>query len=217
MKTDQQLQSDVSAELAWDPTVTPARVGVAVRNGVVTLSGEVDTYLQKRAVERAVRRVAGVRGIALDLAVALAPGHERSDAQIAEAAVNALRWHSLVPDDKVKAEVENGWVTLTGEVDWGYQSASAEQSVRPLVGVRGVSNQIRLKQRANPVDIRTGIESALMRHARREAKHIAVDVDGGVVTLRGQVGSLAEHEAALGTARAARGVVRVVDQLEVAD
>ena len=217
MKTDQQLQSDVSAELAWDPAVTPARVGVAVRNGVVTLSGEVDTYLQKHAVERAVRRVAGVRAIALDLAVALAPDHQRSDAQVAQAAVNALRWHSLVPDDKVKAEVENGWVTLTGEVDWGYQSASAEQSVRPLVGVRGVSNQIRLKQRASPVDIRTGIESALTRHARREAKHIAVDVDGGVVTLRGQVDSMAEHEAVLGTARAARGVVRVVDQLEVAD
>ena len=217
MKTDQQLKSDVIAELVWDPAVNATRVGVAVNKGVVTLGGEVETYLEKHAVERAVRRVAGVRGIALDLQVRLAPGHERGDADIAQAAVAALDWHSLVPQDKVKAAVEDGWVTLTGEVDWAYQSASAEQCIRPLIGVKGVNNQIRLKQRASPQDIRAGIESALTRHAQREARHIAIDVDGGVVTLRGEVESMAERDAVTGTARAAKGVVRVIDRLEVVD
>lgn len=215
VKTDQQLKSDVVAELAWTPGVNATNIGVAVKTGVVTLSGGVDTYLQKHTVERAVRMVSGVRGIAMDLEVRLAPHDKRGDAQVAEAALHSLRWHSLVPDDKVKVAVEDGWVTLTGELDWGYQSASAEQAVRPLIGVRGVSNQIRLKQHVNPAAIRVDIESALTRRAQREARHITVDVDGGVVTLRGEVGSMAEHDAVLGTAHAARGVTRVVDRLEI--
>lgn len=215
MKTDLQLKSDVSAELAWDPAVNATNVGVAVKNGVVTLGGEVDTYLQKHAVERAVHRVSGVRGIALDLQVRLAPGHARSDADIAQAALHALRWHSLVPEGRVQVEVEDGRVTLTGEVDWGYQSASAEQCVHPLVGVRGVTNGIRLRQRADPARVREEITAAFARHARREAQHISIEVDGGVVTLTGKVSSLPEHEAAIGTAYAAKGVTRVVDHLEV--
>lgn len=216
MKTDVQIKSDVTAELMWDPAVNYANVGVAVKDGVVTLSGTVDTYLQKHAVERAVRRVGGVRGIAVDMEVRLSPGHKRTDAEIAQAALHALRWHSLVPDDKVKVEVEDGWVTLTGEVDWRHQIASAEQCVRPLVGVRGVTSTIHLKERASAEDIRTGIAAALARHARREAGHIAVEVDGAAVTLRGKVDSLAEHDAAIGTAIAAKGVVRVIDRIDVA-
>jgi len=173
--------------------------------------------MQKHAVERAARRVGGVRGIAMDLEVRLAPGHARMDAEIAQTAVHALRWHSLVPEDKVKVEVENGWVTLTGEVDWGYQSASAEQSVRPLVGVKGIANEIRLKQRANPADLRADLVAAFTRHARREANHISIDVEGGVVTLLGTVDTLAERDAAIGTAYAAKGVTRVVDRLDVAN
>jgi osmotically-inducible protein OsmY len=217
MKTDVQIKSDVVAELAWEPSVDATRIGVAVKDGVVTLGGEVETFLQKHAVERAVRRIGGIRGIAVDLHVRLSPAGKRTDAEIAEAAVHALAWHSLVPEDRVKVEVEDGWVTLTGEVDWGYQSASAEQSVRPLIGVCGVSNQIRLKQRASPADIRTGIEAALVRHAQREARHIGVDVDGGVVTLRGEVESMAEREAVKGIASTAKGVIRVIDRLEVVD
>lgn len=217
MKTDQQLKSDVIAELAWTPGINATNIGVAVKNGVVTLSGEVDTYLQKHAAERAVRMVNGVRGIAVDVEVRLAPGDRRGDTQVAEAAINALRWHSLVPDDKVKVEVEDGWVTLSGEVDWGYQSSSAEQAIRPLIGVRGVGNQIRLKQHVDPTELRVDIESALTRHAQREARKITVGVDGGVVTLSGEVGSMSEHDAVLGTAYAAKGVTRVVDQLEVVD
>lgn len=216
MKSDMQIKADVTAELMWDPAVDSASVGVAVKDGVVTLGGTVDTVLQKRAVERAARRVGGVRGIAVDIDVRLSPAHQRSDTEIAQAALDALRWHSLVPDDKVKVQVEDGWVRLSGELDWPYQLASAEQCVRPLVGVLGVSNDIHLKQRTSPEDIRTGIAAALTRHAQREAGHIAVEVDGAVVTLRGQVGSLAEHDAAIGTAVAAKGVARVIDHLHVA-
>lgn len=216
MKSDMQMKSDVTAELMWDPAVNSASVGVAVKEGIVTLSGTVDTVLQKHAVERAVRRVGGVRGIAMDVDVRLSPPHERSDTEIAQAALHALRWHSLVPDDRITVRVEDGWVTLSGEVDWPYQLASAEQCVRPLVGVLGVTSHIELKQRSSPQDIRTGISAALTRHAQREAGHIAVEVDGAVVTLRGKVGSLAEHDAAIGTATAAKGVARVIDRLEVA-
>jgi osmotically-inducible protein OsmY len=215
MKTDLDLKSDITAELTWDPAVNPANIGIAVKEGIVTLSGTVDSYVQKHAVERAVRRVAGVRGMAVDLDVRLAPGHRRTDAEIAQAAVHALRWHSLVPEERVKVEVEEGWVTLSGEVDWGYQSASAEQALQPLVGVRGVTNQIRIAQHVNPKQIHSDISAALVRHAQREASHIGVDVDGGTVTLTGEVGSLAERDAAMGTAFAAKGVMEVVDRLEV--
>lgn len=216
MKTDQELKADVAAELTWDPAVSDARkVGVAVKDGIVTLSGTLDSYLEKQAVERAVRKVAGVRGIALDLEVKLAPGHQRSDTEIAEAAAHALRWHSLVPEEHVTVEVEDGWVRLTGEVDWPYQKRSAEQVVGHLVGVRGVTSQIGIRQRVSPQAIQDDIAAALARHARREAKHIDIEVEGAVVTLRGTVDSMAEHDAAIGTAGAARGVSRVVDYLRV--
>jgi osmotically-inducible protein OsmY len=215
MKSDAQLKDDVTAELAWDPAINTSRIGVMVKDGVVTLAGDLDTFAQKRAVERAVRRVAGVRGVALDLEVKLAPGHERSDSEIAEAAVTALRLNSLVPDGKVKAEVEEGWVTLTGEVDWRYQYASAEQCIRPLRGVKGLFNHIMVKPRANSKDIAGQITAALKRHAEREARHIEIEVDGSVVTLTGKVHSLAEREAAVGAASATHGVTRVVDKLEV--
>ena len=216
MKTDQQLKSDVTAELLWDAAIDPAHVGVAVNNGIVTLSGQVDSWLQKHSVERAVRRVAGVRGIALDLNVKLPAGQQRTDADIAQAVLNALKWHSLVPEDRVKVEVEDGYVTLTGEVDWSYQLAGVEQCVRPLVGVRGVTNRITIAQRARPEEIKTAIAAALRRHAEREASRIRIDVDGSEVTLRGEVDSFAEHEAAIGTAFAAKGVTRVIDELSLA-
>lgn len=215
MKTDLQLKADVTAELVWDPAVNATNVGVAIKDGIVTLSGEVDTFLQKHAVERAVRRVSGVRGIAVDLEVRLAPDGHRSDADIAHAALMALRWHSLVPADNLRVEVEDGGVTLHGEVDWAYQSASAEQCIRPLIGVKTVDNRITIKPRASAEDIRAQIAAAFARHARREASHVIVDVEGAVVTLRGNVDSLSEHDAAIGTAFAAKGVSRVVDKLEV--
>ena len=215
MKTDAELKAEVSAELAWNPAINAAAIGVAVTNGVVTLTGHLTTFAQKHSVERAVRRVAGVRGLAVELVVKLAPEHTRSDAEIAEAAILAMRWHSLVPDDRVKVEVENGWVTLTGELDWGYQYASAEQGIRPLLGVRGLTNLITIKPRVNAKDLGSQITAALTRHAQREAHQIGVEVEGGIVTLSGKVYSMAEHDAAVGTAFSARGVSRVVDHLNV--
>jgi osmotically-inducible protein OsmY len=216
MKTDFQLKADVTAELAWDAAVNSAAVGVIVKNGLVTLTGHLDTFAQKHAVERAVRRVAGVRGIALELDVKLAPEHKRSDSEIAQAAIAALRWNSLVPDDHVKVEVEDGWVTLTGQVDWPYQHSSAEQCIRPLTGVRGVMNRVALKPHLSGKDIAGQVTAALTRHAQREAGHIDVVVDGGTVILSGKVDSLPEHDAAIGAAFGTRGVTSVVDKLEVA-
>lgn len=215
MKTDAQLKADVTAELAWDPAVNSINIGVSAKDGVVTLSGHLDTFAEKHAAERAARRVAGVRGLAVELDVKLSAAHKRSDSEIAQAAASALRWHSLVPDDRVLVQVEDGWVTLSGEVDAAYQLSSAEKCVRPLIGVRGLTNSVSIKARAASGDIAAQISAALARHAAREAKHIDIAVDKDVVTLRGKVHSLPEHDAAVGAAFSARGVSRVVDQLEV--
>lgn len=216
MKTDAILKSDVVAELAWDPAVNAAHIGVSVVDGVVTLSGSLDSLAEKYAAEKAVRRIPGVRGLAIDLEVKLAPQHQRADAGIADAAVRALDWASDVPSDRIQAQVEDGWVTLTGKVDWRYQRTAAERAVRSLVGVRGITNKVEVESRAETDAIREQISGALARHAAREASHIAIDVDGGVVTLTGEVGSLPEHDAAVGAAFSTRGVSRVVDRLHVA-
>lgn len=215
MKSDSQIKSDVLAELKWDPAIDETDVGVLVDNGVVTLTGHLNSFAEKFAAERAARRVAGVRGIAVELDVKISARHKRSDSEIAQAATNALRWNSFVPDDKIQVEVDNGWITLRGTVDWQYQSTYAEQSMRPLVGVRGVSNTITVKPHPSTSSIVAGISAALARHAAREALKIQVDVDGDVVTLKGKVDSLAEHDAAVAVAFNAAGVARVVDKLEV--
>ena len=215
MKTDPQLKTDVSDELFWDPSINATHIGVIVSGGVVTLTGHLGTFAEKHAAERAVRRVSGLRGIALELDVKLAPAHKRSDSEIAQAAASALRWHSLVPDGSVMVEVEESRVTLTGEVTWDYQLRSAEQCVWPLVGVRGLNNRITVKPQVSTEDIGSQISAALGRQAAREAKHIRIDVKGGVVTLNGAVHSLAERDAAVGVAYSARGVSTVVDRLEV--
>jgi len=215
MKTDVQLKADVTDELAWDPAINATHVGVMVQDGVVTLAGHLDSFAEKHAVERAVRRVAGVRGIALDLDVKLSTEHQRTDADIAGAATAALALNTLVPRGKVKVEVEKGWVTLTGEVDWGYQLASAEQCIRPLAGVRGLFNKITVKPRVQSKDIATQITAALTRQATREARNIGIEVEGGVVTLSGKVHSMAEHDAAIGVAFSTHGVSHVVDHLQV--
>jgi osmotically-inducible protein OsmY len=215
VKTDAQLKADVTDELAWDPAINSTHVGVMVQDGVVTLAGHLDSFAEKHAVERAVRRVAGVRGIALDLDVQLSTEHQRSDSDIAQAATAALGLNSLVPRGKLQVEVEKGWVTLTGEVDWGYQFASAEQCIRPLAGVRGLSNKITVKPRVQSKDIAAQITAALTRQATREARNIGIEVEGATVTLSGKVHSMAEHDAAMGVAFSAHGVSHVVDHLQV--
>jgi osmotically-inducible protein OsmY len=216
MKTDAVLKQDVEAELAWDAIVNASQVGVAVKDGVVMLSGHLDSYAEKYAAERAAQRVKGVKGVAVELDVRLGLGAKRTDADIAAAADSALRWHALVPEDRIKVTVEKGWLTLSGDVEWDFQRQSAFKAVRPLTGVVGVSNTIALKPTVTPANITQRIQGALERQAMREAKGIEVIVSGGTVTLKGTVHSWAERNAAQGAAWSAPGITSVVNQLHVA-
>lgn len=216
MKTDTQLKGDILSELEWEPAIDAANVGVMVQNGIVTLTGHLDTYAQKYAIERAIQRVEGVKAIAVELDVKLDPAHKRSDSEIAAAVEAAFKWNSIIPVDHIQPKVEKGWVTLKGDVEWHYQSRAAEKTVRPLIGVTGVTNNIHIKQQAtSPSNIANLIRSALARHAEREAKNIEVMVDGGKVTLRGKVHSWAERAAIQGAAWSAPGVAGVINELEI--
>lgn len=215
MKTDADLKRDVTAELAWDPAVKATAIGVAVKDGVVTLTGHLETFAEKYAAERALRRVAGVQAIALELDVKLSPDHKRSDTDIATSAEQALKWNTLVPLEDIRLTVDHGWVTLRGEVEWDYQRRSAEEAIRPLMGVVGISNEITLRIKPKAADLSRKIEDALMRQALREAKKIQVGVDGTTVTLNGTVHSWHERDAVQGVAWAAPGVHAVINQLRV--
>ena len=215
MKTDADLKRDVTAELAWDPAVRATAIGVAVKDGVVTLSGHLETFAEKYAANRALERVAGVKAIALQLAVKLSFDHKRSDTDIAVSAEQALKWSTLVPVEAIRLTVDHGSVTLQGEVEWDYQRRSAEKAIRPLMGVVGISNEIRLRVRPRATDLSRKIQEALTRQALREAKHIQVDVDGTTVKLSGTVHSWQERAAAQGVAWAAPGVDAVVNELRV--
>lgn len=216
MKTDADLKRDVAAELAWDPSVKSTAIGVAVKDGVVTLTGHLDTFAEKHAVARAVQRVAGVKAIALELDVKLAPDHRRSDTEIAANAEQALKWSTLVSPEAVRITVDHGWVTLQGELDWEYQRRSVDKAIRPLMGVVGISNEIKLRSKLRPDDLSRKIEAALTRQAIREARHIQVSVDGTTVKLTGKVHSWHEREAAQGVAWSAPGVHAVINELQLA-
>lgn len=217
MKTDAQLKKDVEAELAWEPAVNAAHVAVAVKDGVVTLAGHLETFAEKNVAERAVRRVAGVKAIAQEIDVKLAEHHQRSDKDIAHAIEKVLGWHSLIPSEQIQVKVEKGWVTLTGNVTWNYQRRMAEQTVRPITGVVGVTNCIALQATATSAHISERIQQALTRQAEREARRVEVTAAGSTVTLRGQVHSWAERKAAHGAAWSAPGVTTVVNELRVVD
>jgi osmotically-inducible protein OsmY len=215
MKTDTQLKKDVQAELEWDASVNAANVGVAVKDGVVTLTGHLDTFAEKYQIERAASRVSGVRALAVELDVKLAANHVRSDSEIAQAVESALQWHALIPADRIRFKVEKGWVTLSGEVDWDFQRRNTEKAVRTLVGVTGVTNIITLKALTSPANVTARIRDALKRQAEREANAIQVDVVDSTATLRGQVHSWSERVAAQGAAFSAPGITRVVNELRV--
>lgn len=215
MKTDSELKRDVLAELSWDPLVPESRVGVAVDNGVVTLTGHLDSYAEKVATKRATQRVGGVKAIALELEVIPVGTHQRSDTEIAAAIEHVLGWSTSVPQGRVRVVVEKGWVTLSGELDWNFQRRAVERLIRPLKGVIGITDDIHLKAMAVPSNLSSRITDALTRQATREAKRIEIEVDGSVVTLRGHVHSWAERTAAEGVTWSAPGVSRVNNQLVV--
>lgn len=216
MKTDLQLQRDVLDELKFEPSIRETELGVAVKDGVVTLSGFVDSHAEKFSAERTAERVNGVRAVADEVKVKLPGAYKRSDTEIAHAAVNALRWDIQVPDDHIKATVDDGWIHLDGDVEWQYQKWAAEGAVRNLTGVKGVTNLIRVKPRkVSTYEVSQKIKESLRRHAERDADKITIEAKDGQVTLRGTVSSFAERQDAERAAWQAPGVTTVDDFIAV--
>lgn len=216
MKTDQQVQQDVIAELLWEPSISAGDIGVEVKDGIVTLAGHVSSFAEKWDAERAAQRVVGVKALAIEMDVTLPGSSQRHDADIARAVEHALQWSTYVPQDSIKVMVEQGHVTLMGEVHWEYQRAAAAGAVRYLMGVTGVSDQITLRPEVSSSLVKTDIEAALKRRAHDEAQKIAVSVQGADVTLSGKVPSWADRILVRYSAWGTSGVRNVVDNLTVA-
>ena len=215
MKTDSKLKLDVQDELSWEPSIDETKIGVTVDDGVVTLSGEVDSYSKKLAAEKAAKRVQGVKAVAEDIIVKYSSSLDKSDTDIAKAALNALTWHSSVPNDAVMVKVEDGWVYLSGEVKWDYQKKSAKNAIKDLSGVKGVINSLTIKQEVKPFEVKNKIEEAFERSAEIDARGIKVTADGHTVTLSGKVHSIKEKEDAEEAAFNAPGVMEVNNNLRV--
>jgi osmotically-inducible protein OsmY len=215
MKSDSELKRDVQNELTWEPSVNEAHIGVTVKDGVVTLTGHTPSYAEKYGAERAAKRVYGVKAVADELDVKLPGSAKRTDEDIARACVNALAANYSVPDEKIKLVVNNGRVTLEGEVEWQYQSEAAMNTVRYLTGVTGVSNNIAIKARASSIDVKDKIKAAFHRSAEIDARRVDVEVQDGQVILHGSVRSWAEREEAQQAAWAAPGVSAVDNQIAV--
>jgi osmotically-inducible protein OsmY len=216
MRADADIRRDVESELKWDPSVDDKRIGVAVSNGVVTLTGDVPQFFSRWAAEQSAKRVSGVRAIANDIEIKIPASGARTDTDIAEAAANALRWNVSLTGTEIKAPVvKDGWVSLSGQVTWGYQRIVAETTVRNLMGVKGVSNAISVKPSVKASDVKQKIEDAFGRHAVLDAKDIQVVVHDATVTLNGHVHTWQEREDATFAAWAAPGVNTVENHLAI--
>ena len=213
--TDKDLKRNIEHALDWEPSLDAAHIGVTVETGVVTLHGNVRSYSEKMTAERVTLRVYGVKGVANDLVVHLPTDLTRTDADIAEAALNALKWNTLVPEDRISVVVTNGLVRLDGTVDWQYQKDVAGRAVRDLLGVQTVTNNIVVKPHVKSADVREKIEAAFKRSAEIDARRISVTAEDGKVILSGNVHSWAERREAERAAWAAPGVVLVDDRLTI--
>ncbi|MGZ8538956.1 MAG: BON domain-containing protein [Flavisolibacter sp.] len=213
MKNDMEIQKDVMSQLKWEPFVKASDIGVSVKDGIVTLSGMVDSYSKKIAAERAVKKVTGVKAIAEDIQIGVSPGYRKTDTEIAESVLHSLKWHTAIPDEKIKVKVEEGLVTLDGEVEWEYQRSSARNIINNLAGVKNVINNISVNPKIVASDVKTKISSAFHRTATIDAEKVQVEVIGSKVTLRGKVRSYAEREDAENAAWSAPGVATVENHL----
>jgi osmotically-inducible protein OsmY len=213
--TDQGLKQTVLDELKWEPSVNAAHIGVTARDGVVTLTGHVDSYAEKWAAERSAARVYGVKAMAEELKVQYPSDMGQSDDEIAKRALNVLSWDLFVPNNQVQVKVEKGWVTLSGTLEWYFQKHNAEADVRKLAGVMGITNEIKLKTSVQTSDVKKQIKDALDRSARIESEGITVTADGGKVTLRGKIDSYSQRALVESTAWAGKGVTHVEDLLTI--
>ena len=215
MKNDQEIQKAVMDQLNWEPLLNSSQIGVSVKNGIVTLSGEVDAYLKRTIAEKAAKKVSGVKAIAEDIHVGISPDGHKTDAEIAEAVLNSLKWNTVIPDEQIKIRVEKGNVRLEGEVEWQYQRVQAASAIEHLAGIRSVTNLIRVKPKVTASDVEHKIQAAFRRSAMIDAGKIITEVSGNRVTLRGEVRSFDEKEAAENAAWSAPGVQMVISMLEI--
>ena len=215
MKSDVQIQQDVIEELKWEPFLNASDIGVSVKNGIVTLSGQVDAYSKKIAAEKSAKNVNGVKAIAEDIQIGVSPTHDKTDTEIAEAVLNALKWHTAVQEEKIKIKVEDGNVRLDGEVEWEYQRSNAKTAIENLSGVKSVINFITVKAKVIAADVTEKIMDAFHRSATIDAACIKPEITGNKVTLLGKVRSVSEKEDAESAAWNAPGVTTVENRLLV--
>jgi osmotically-inducible protein OsmY len=217
MKTDSQLQKDVIAQLNWEPILHASEIGVSVKDGVATLTGIVDTFTKKIAAEKAAKKVSGIKAIAVDIQVGLSPVFKKTDTEIAEIVLNALKLHTAVQEDKIKIKVEDGLVTLEGKVEWEYQRKTAQEAIENLPGVRDVNNLIIVSPTVLAADLRKKINEAFHRSATIDAEKVQIDAIGSKVVLRGTVRSMAEKDDAEEAVWAAPGVTTVDNRLTIGE
>jgi osmotically-inducible protein OsmY len=212
---DSDLRRKVIAELDWEPSVDASQIGVAVKDGIVTLTGSVLSYPERKNAEKAASRIAGVKAVAGDLEIKLFGTAARSDFDIAQSALSSLRFNASVPSDRIQVLVEMGWVTLDGEVEWQYQKTAAENALKYLLGVKGITNCIAIKPKLNPADVKAKIESAFARLAQLDANQIKVEAVDSKVILRGTVRPWDEKEQAETAAWSAPGVSKVQNDVVI--